>query len=60
MVVNNFLGNNKDPDYVTIVANLLEIFKVLGYVMNLKIQFFEVSLGFFSKENLGTLSEEQG
>jgi hypothetical protein len=24
------LGNNKDPDYVTAVANMLEKFKVLG------------------------------
>jgi hypothetical protein len=29
-VVTKFLGNNKDPDYITIVANMLEKFKVLG------------------------------
>jgi hypothetical protein len=27
-VVTKFMGNNKDPDYVTIVANMLEKFKV--------------------------------
>jgi hypothetical protein len=32
-VVTNFVGNNKDPDNVTIVTNtcMLEKFKVLGY-----------------------------
>jgi hypothetical protein len=29
-VATKFLGNNKDPDYITIVANMLEKFKVLG------------------------------
>jgi hypothetical protein len=29
-VVTRFLGNNKDPDYITTVANMLEKFKVLG------------------------------
>jgi hypothetical protein len=29
-VVAKFMGNNKDPDYVTIVANMLEKFKILG------------------------------
>jgi hypothetical protein len=39
-VVTKFLGNNKDPDYVTVVANMLEKFKVLGCLMSLKIHFF--------------------
>jgi hypothetical protein len=40
-VVAKFLGNNKDPDYVTIVANtrMLEKFKVLVCLMSLKIHF---------------------
>jgi hypothetical protein len=29
-VVTKFLGNNKDPDYVTVVANMPEKFKVMG------------------------------
>jgi hypothetical protein len=48
-----------DPDYVTIVANMLEKFKVLGYLMSLKINFFNSHLDFFP-ENLGAVSEEQG
>jgi hypothetical protein len=29
-VVTRFLGDNRDRDYVTIVANMLKKFKVLG------------------------------
>jgi hypothetical protein len=58
-VVSKFLGNNKDPDYVTIVANMLEKFKVLGCLMSLKIHFLNTHLDFFP-ENLGAVSEEQG
>jgi hypothetical protein len=46
-VVTKFLGNNKDPDYVIIVANMLETFKVLGCVMSLKLHFLKFVLGFF-------------
>jgi hypothetical protein len=38
-VVTKFLGNNKDPDYVTIVANMLQKLKILGCLMRLKINF---------------------
>jgi hypothetical protein len=38
-VVTKFLGNNKDPDYVTIVVNMLEKSKVLECLMSLKIHF---------------------
>jgi hypothetical protein len=58
-VVTKFLGNNKDPDYVTILANMLEKFKVLGCLMSLKIRFLNLHLD-FSPENLGSVSEEQG
>jgi hypothetical protein len=37
-VVTKFLGNNKDPAYVTIVANMLLKFKVLGCLMSLNIR----------------------
>jgi hypothetical protein len=57
-VVTKLLGNNKDPDYVTIVANMLEQFKVLGYLMSLKIHFLDSNLKFFP-EHLGAVSEEQ-
>jgi hypothetical protein len=38
-VVTKFLGNNKDPDYDTTIANMLEKLKALECVMSLKIQF---------------------
>jgi hypothetical protein len=58
-VVSKFLGNNKDPDYVTVVANMLEKLKVLGYLMSLKTHFLNSHLDFFP-ENVGAVSEEQG
>jgi hypothetical protein len=48
-VVPNFLGYNKDPDYVTVVANMLEKFVVLGYLVRLKINFWKAHLNFFPK-----------
>jgi hypothetical protein len=51
-VVTKFLGNNKYPDYLTIVANLLEKFKVLGCLMGLKIYFLNSHLDFFPKKIL--------
>jgi hypothetical protein len=48
-VVTKFLGNNKEPDYVTIVANMLEKFKVLGCLMSLKIHFLNSHLDFSRK-----------
>jgi hypothetical protein len=48
-VVTKFLGSNKDPDYVTVVANMLETFKVLGCLMSLKIHFLNSHLDFFPK-----------
>jgi hypothetical protein len=38
-VVTKFPGNIKDPDYVTMVTNMLEKFKVLGCLMSLKFIF---------------------
>jgi hypothetical protein len=57
--VTKFLGNNKDPDNVTIVANMLENCKILGCLMSLKIHFLNSQLDFFP-ENLSAVSEEQG
>jgi hypothetical protein len=48
-VVTKFLGNNKDPDYVTIVANMLEKFKVLECLISLNNFFFNSHLDFFPK-----------
>jgi hypothetical protein len=58
-VVTRFLGNNKDPDYVTVVSNMLENFKVLGCLMSLNIHFLNSHLDFFP-ENLSAVGEEQG
>jgi hypothetical protein len=46
-VVTKFLGNNKEPDCVTVVANMREKFQALGCLMSLKIIFFQLALGFF-------------
>jgi hypothetical protein len=48
-VVTKFLGNNKDLDYVTFVVSMLEKFKVLGYLMSLKINFLNSHIDFFPK-----------
>jgi hypothetical protein len=53
-VVTQFLGSNKDPDYVSIVANMLEKFKVLGCLMSLNIHFFNLHSDFFP-ENLAAV-----
>jgi hypothetical protein len=46
-VVTKFLGNNKDPDYVTVVANMVEKFSP-GMLNELKNSFFEFALRFTS------------
>jgi hypothetical protein len=58
-VVTKLLGDNKDPDYVTIFANMLEKFKVLGCLMSLKIHFFEFAHEFFPRRSCA-VSEEHG
>jgi hypothetical protein len=58
-VVTKFLGNNKDPDYVTIVANMIEKFKVLGWLMSLKVHVLNSHLDFLP-ENLCAAGEKQG
>jgi hypothetical protein len=57
-VVTKLLENNKDRDYITFIASMLEKFKVLGYLMSLNINFLNSRLDFFPK-NLGAVSEEQ-
>ena len=58
-VVTKFLGNKKDPNYESIITNILDKFKKLGCLMSLKIHFLNSHLDFFP-ENLGDVSEEQG
>lgn len=54
-----FLGNNKDPDYKNIADRLLENYRKMGCLMNLKIHFLHSHIDYFP-ENLGDFSEEQG
>lgn len=58
-VMDNFLGNNKHPDYVKIVNNMLRELRTLGCNMSLKLHFLFSHLDVFP-DNLGALSEEQG
>ena len=58
-VVDKFLGNYKDTNYVEIVENMLEKFRILGCNMSIKIHFLHSYLDYFP-ENLGDVSEEQG
>ncbi|XP_043287550.1 uncharacterized protein [Venturia canescens] len=58
-VSQNFLGNEKIDNYQDLVEELLENFRNLGCLMNLKLHFLHSHLDYFP-ENLGDLSEEQG
>lgn len=58
-VVENFLGNTKGEQYQEIVTNMIESFRELGCLMNLKLHFLDSHLDSFP-ENLGDFSEEQG
>jgi len=58
-VTQKFLGNRKDADYRNIVKQMVNDFKNLGCLMNLKIHFLDSHLDYFP-ENLGDFSEEQG
>ena len=58
-VVINFLGNNKSPNYENIVRNMVNKYKELGCLMNLKLHFLDSHLSYFP-DNLGAVSEEQG
>ncbi|GBO40503.1 hypothetical protein AVEN_112430-1 [Araneus ventricosus] len=53
-VIISFLGNEKDPNYKSIVEE-----KILGCSMSLKVHFLDSHLDYFP-ENLGAVSEEQG
>ena len=59
MVVNNFLGNYKDPNYKEIVESMLGNFRTLGCNMSVKVHFLHSHLNYFP-ENLGAFSEEHG
>lgn len=58
-VVQNFLGNNRDPKFKTIVSTMLQNFKRLGCLMSMKLHFLFSHLDYFP-ENVGAFSEEMG
>src|SRR5271170_4225217 len=58
-VVENFLGNNKHPQYADFVETMLNSFQKLGCNMSLKVHFLHSHLDYLP-ENLGKVSEEQG
>lgn len=58
-VVQNFLGNNKAPNYEDLVSDMLKSYKRLGCRMSLKVHFLHSHLDFFPP-NLGDVSDEHG
>ncbi|GBN58424.1 hypothetical protein AVEN_225384-1 [Araneus ventricosus] len=59
LVITSFLGNKKDPNYNSIVEEMINNFKILCYSMSLKVHFLDSHLDYFP-QNLGAVSEEQG
>lgn len=59
LVIRNFLGNNKSPNYKAIVADMINAFKEMNVLMSLKIHMLHNHLDFFP-ENLGEVSDEHG
>lgn len=59
LLVTDFLGNRRSPEYVDIVRSLLESFRNLGARMSIKIHFLCSHLNYFP-DNCGDYSEEQG
>ena len=58
-VVENFLGNNKHPQYADFVETMLNSFQKLGCNMSLKVHFLHSHLDYFP-EDPGKVSEGQG
>lgn len=59
LVVKNFLGNHRAPDYLELVEKMLQNFRTLGANMSIKVHFLHSHLDRFP-DNLGDYSEEQG
>lgn len=58
-MIQNFLGNYRDPNFKAYIADMLTCFKELNVSMSLKIHFLHAHLEFFP-ENLGAVSDEHG
>jgi len=59
VVISNFLGKHRSPDYEDQVKELLESFQSLGSQMSVKMHFLSSHLDYFPA-NCGDYSEEQG
>lgn len=59
LVVKNFLGNHKAPEYQELVAKMLQNFNRVGVNMSIKLHFLHSHLDRFP-QNLSDYSEEQG
>ncbi|GBL72332.1 hypothetical protein AVEN_115276-1 [Araneus ventricosus] len=56
--ISSFLGNKKNPNYKSIVEEMIKNFKILGCSMSLTFHFLDSHLVYFP-ENLSAVSEEQ-
>ncbi|GBN00748.1 hypothetical protein AVEN_208737-1 [Araneus ventricosus] len=59
LIITSFLGNKTEPNYKSIVEEMIKQVKILGFSMSLNVHFLDSHLGYFP-ENLGAVSEEQG
>lgn len=58
-VSQNFLGNNKSPDYKKLVSDMVKNFHTLGCNMSVKLHFLDSHIEYFP-DKLGDFSEEHG
>ncbi|XP_031630890.1 uncharacterized protein LOC116345586 [Contarinia nasturtii] len=58
-VVDGFLGNYRDPNYETLIAEMLRNYGDIGAHLSLKMHFLKSHLNFFP-DNLGDFSDEHG
>ncbi|GBN54563.1 hypothetical protein AVEN_204493-1 [Araneus ventricosus] len=49
LVITSFLGNKKDPNYKSIVEEMIKNFKILGCSMSLKVHFLDCTWTIFLK-----------
>lgn len=58
-VCTKFLGNTRDPNYQTIVKDMVSNYREIGCLMSLKLHFLDSHLDCFP-DNCGDKSDEQG
>jgi hypothetical protein len=54
LFADNFLGNHKAPNYIHLVEQILEAYRLIVCNMSLKIHFLQSHLDFFPKKTLET------